>query len=77
MQLKMLDRRLEKENIIKKSSLSLGKRSLYYNGAGAQDIINKFWNKEEKRATLNFEVETEESKIEVSFSGGVAEFKPG
>ncbi len=48
-----------------------------FRGADAQDIINKFYRKDDQRAEFSFETELNGEPVSVTMSGGVADLLPG
>ncbi len=48
-----------------------------FNGAEEQDVVNKFYNKEDKRPEINFETEIKGERVKVTLSGGVTNLKLG
>ena len=46
-----------------------------FNNATPQDIIDKLYNKNEKKAEISFELTIDDQKIPVTLSGGVASFE--
>ena len=48
-----------------------------FRGADAQDVINKFYRKDDQRAEFFFETELNGEPISVTFSGGVTDLLPG